>query len=89
MKINYLATCATILNNKAAKPTDHGAKVNENKPKTYKTYKNLQPKTSINASKKKENNPLVINGKKLKINYLATYTTILNKEARDLSRDCC
>ena len=44
MKINYLATYATILNNKAAKPTEHGAKVNENKPKTYKIIITTQDK---------------------------------------------
>ena len=37
LKINYLATYAPILHNKTTKRTEHDAKVNENKPKSYKT----------------------------------------------------
>ena len=34
--MNYLPTYAIIVNNKATKTTEHDAKVNENKPKSYK-----------------------------------------------------
>ena len=44
LKINYLATLATILNNKATKPTEHDAKVDENKPKGYKLIITTQDK---------------------------------------------
>ena len=40
LKIKYLATYATILNNKTTKTTEHDAKVNENKPKSSKTNHN-------------------------------------------------
>ena len=44
LKINYLATYATILNNKATKPTERNAKMNEDKPKSYKIIITIQDK---------------------------------------------
>ena len=44
LKIIYFTMYATILNTKAAKPTEHGAKVNENQPKSHKIIITTQDK---------------------------------------------
>ena len=57
LKINYLATYATILNNNTTKATEQDKKLNENRPKICKNNHSNSAQVKIQA--KNENNPFV------------------------------